>query len=141
MVKKLRNRKSRSSLSESIALVDQGGGAIAKSDQGYGGGCYRGIDHLELWGSTVKWGSEFKFNTSEGKGEGIIGLETEYGTLHIKLFPECALHSVAYILHLLALSHCAGCHFYRAESRGESWDSVGNHMENMIQRATIFMKT
>ncbi|KAK4260319.1 hypothetical protein QN277_003451 [Acacia crassicarpa] len=184
------------SRTESVALVDQDGGVIAKSDQGYGGRCCRGIDHLELWGSTVKWGSEFKFNTSEGccnacksmctgndgpclcdtwvfcgnretcgskfgecwlkkqkdslaperqeakeivgwtsgiiygKGEGIIRLETEYGTLHIKLFPDCAPHSVAYILHLLALGHCAGCHFYRAESRGESWDSTGNHMEN-----------
>ncbi|XP_028772894.1 uncharacterized protein LOC114730039 [Neltuma alba] len=67
-----------------------------------------------------------------GKGEGIIGLETEYGTLHIKLFPDCAPHSVAYILELLALSHCAGCHFYRAESRGESWDSAGNHIENAV---------
>lgn len=29
------------------------------------GGCCRGIENLELWGSAVKWGSEFKFNTSE----------------------------------------------------------------------------
>lgn len=31
-----------------------------------GGGCCRGIEDLELWGSAVKWGSDFKFNTSEG---------------------------------------------------------------------------
>ncbi|CAL0331719.1 unnamed protein product [Lupinus luteus] len=163
------------------------------------GGCCRGIENLELWGAAVKWGSEFKFNTSQGcceacksmctgkdgpclcdtwvfcgnrercgshfgecwlkkqkdslapeiidggssreivswtsglifgKGEGIILLETEYGALRIKLFPHCAPHSVAYILELLTLRHCPGCQFYRAESRGQSWDSEGNHIEN-----------
>ena len=49
----------------------------------------------------------------------------------IQLFPDCAPHSVAYILELLGLRHCAGCHFYRAEGRGESWDSKGNHIENV----------
>ncbi|KAI4315194.1 hypothetical protein L6164_028030 [Bauhinia variegata] len=29
-------------------------------------GCCRGIENLELWGAAVKWGSEFKFNNSEG---------------------------------------------------------------------------
>ncbi|CAN1357272.1 hypothetical protein LINPERPRIM_LOCUS44162 [Linum perenne] len=114
------------------------------------GGCCRGIEKLELWGPAVKWGSEFKVNSSveccqackslcsgnqgpclcdswvfcgdedacgpkfgecwlkkqkdalapdrqevvESKmwtsgliferGEGIVGLETEYGTLHIQ---------------------------------------------------------
>ncbi|KAI5564168.1 hypothetical protein BDE02_14G041400 [Populus trichocarpa] len=114
------------------------------------GDCCRGIEHLELWGDAVKWGSEFKVNSSKacclackgmcsgdsgpclcdswvfcgdkqacgdkfgecwlkkqkdtlepdrldsgdhvmwtsgivfGRGEGIIGLETEYGTLHLK---------------------------------------------------------
>ncbi|KAM7253835.1 hypothetical protein ACFE04_031517 [Oxalis oulophora] len=161
-----------------------------------GGGCCRGIENLELWGAAVKWGSEFKFNTSEeccqackglcsgnegpclcdtwvfcgnkkdcgtkfgecwlkkqkdtlvpnrqeagqtslwtsglifGKGEGIIGLETEYGVLNIKLLPDCAPHSIAYILELLPLHHCAGCQFYRAEGRGKSWDSDGNHINN-----------
>ncbi|CAK9184968.1 unnamed protein product [Ilex paraguariensis] len=158
--------------------------------------CCRGIENLELWGAAVKWGTEFKFNSSEGcckackamcsgndgpclcdtwvfcgnreacgskfgecwlkkqkdaltpdqqeagnkvmwtsgvifgKGQGIIGLETGYGTLHIKLLPECAPRSVAYILELLSLRHCAGCHFYRAESRGQSWDSEGNHIKD-----------
>ncbi|XP_057761659.1 uncharacterized protein LOC130981915 [Arachis stenosperma] len=177
------------SASSSLALVGEGGG----------GGCCRGIENLELWGAAVKWGSDFKFNSSEdccnacksmctgndgpclcdtwvfcgnreacgskfgecwlkkqkdslapekqdggppgeenywisglifGKGEGIIAMETEFGTLHMKLFPDCAPHSVAYILELLALRHCAGCQFYRAESRGESWDSEGNHIKN-----------
>lgn len=27
--------------------------------------CCRGIEHLELWGDAVKWGSEFKLNSSE----------------------------------------------------------------------------
>ncbi|XP_057449746.1 uncharacterized protein LOC130741008 [Lotus japonicus] len=178
-----------SELTTSLALVQ--GGAD--------GGCCRGIENYELWGAAVKWGSDFKFNSSQdccnacksmctgkdgpclcdtwvfcgnreacgskfgecwlkkqkdsfaperqegvppgeivgwtsgiifGKGEGIIGLETEYGTLHIKLFPDCAPNSVAYILELLALHHCAGCQFYRAESRGQSWDSEGNHIKN-----------
>ncbi|KAF5188178.1 peptidyl-prolyl cis-trans isomerase [Thalictrum thalictroides] len=160
------------------------------------GDCCRGIEKLELWGAAVKWGSEFKFNSSEeccracksmctgkdgpclcdswvfcgnkeacgskfgecwlkkqkdtlaperqdsggsviwtsgvifGKGEGIVGLGTEYGTLHIKLFPECAPYSVEYILDLLGMRHCAGCHFYRAEGRGYSWDSEGNHIKD-----------
>ncbi|KAG5061352.1 hypothetical protein AAZX31_01G190600 [Glycine max] len=184
---------SRNRVSEFGRLVEDG--VAAENDRG----CCRGIENLELWGAAVKWGSEFKFNSSEGccnacksmcsgkdgpclcdtwvfcgdrkacgskfgecwlkkqkdslaperqegtppgevigwtsglifgKGEGIIGLETEYGTLHIKLLPDCAPHSVAYILELLALHHCAGCRFYRAESRGQSWDSEGNHIEN-----------
>uniref|UniRef100_A0A2P2J5T9 Uncharacterized protein MANES_01G089800 n=1 Tax=Rhizophora mucronata TaxID=61149 RepID=A0A2P2J5T9_RHIMU len=176
---------------ESLALMGR------SSDADGGGECCRGIEKLELWGPAVKWGSEFKFNSSEecceackamctgndgpclcdswvfcgnkeacgskfgecwlkkqkdtlapeqqeagdsviwtsglifGKGEGIVGLQTEYGTLHIKLFPDCAPHSVAYILELLPLHHCAGCQFYRAESRGQSWDSEGNHMKNV----------
>lgn len=27
--------------------------------------CCRGIEHLELWGEAVKWGSDFKVNSSE----------------------------------------------------------------------------
>lgn len=158
--------------------------------------CCRGIENLELWGAAVKWGSEFKFNSSEeccgackkmcsgndgpclcdswvfcgdreacgphfgecwlkkqkdslapekreegnkvswtsglifGKGEGIVGLETEHGTLHIKLLPELAPHSVSYILELLELRHCAGCQFYRAEGRGQLWDSQGYHIKD-----------
>ena len=30
-----------------------------------GGGCCRGVDNLELWGSAVKWGTDFKFNSSD----------------------------------------------------------------------------
>jgi hypothetical protein len=29
------------------------------------GDCCRGIEHLELWGDAVKWGSEFKVNSSK----------------------------------------------------------------------------
>ncbi|KAJ0054065.1 hypothetical protein Pint_00062 [Pistacia integerrima] len=156
--------------------------------------CCRGIQQLELWGDAVKWGSQFKVNSSEdccmackdmcrgvhghcpcnswvfcgdkqvcgsrfgecwlkkqndllepdrrdagdavmwtsglvfGQGEGIVGLETEYGILRVKLLPESAPISVAYILELLALRQCPGCQFYRAESRGASWDSKGNHI-------------
>ncbi|KAJ8768398.1 hypothetical protein K2173_021551 [Erythroxylum novogranatense] len=161
-----------------------------------GDGCCRGIEGLELWGAAVKWGSDFKFNSSKecceackamctgsdgpclcdtwvfcgnreacgakfgecwlkkqknilvpdrqeagepviwtsglifGKGEGIVGLETEYGIIHIKLFPDCAPHSVTYILELLTLRHCAGCQFYRAEKRDQFWDSEGNHVKD-----------
>lgn len=77
-------------------------------------------------GSRVMWTSGLIF----GKGEGIVGLATEHGTLHIKLYPDCAPYSVAYILELLALRHCAGCRFYRAEGRGESWDVKGNHIKD-----------
>ncbi|XP_024994220.1 uncharacterized protein LOC112527686 [Cynara cardunculus var. scolymus] len=159
------------------------------------GGCCRGIDNFELWGAAVKWGSDFKFNSSiecceacktmcngndgpclcdswvfcgnpdacgsklgecwlkkqkdplspdkreggdniwtsgliYGKGEGIVKLETRYGTLHIKLLPDCAPRSVMYILELLTMRHCAGCQFYRAEGRGQSWDSKGNHLKS-----------
>lgn len=178
---------------ESFTVIRDGDGGNL-----VGGGekCCRGIENLELWGPAVKWGSEFKFNSSElcceackamcsgndgpclcdtwvycgnreecgpkygecwlkkqkdtlapdrqeggtrsiwtsgiifGRGEGIVALETDHGTLHIKLFSDCAPHSVAYILELLGLRHCAGCHFYRAEGRGQSWDSKGNHIEN-----------
>ncbi|KAM7260759.1 hypothetical protein ACFE04_026234 [Oxalis oulophora] len=157
--------------------------------------CCKGVEHLELWGDAVKWGSEFKTNSSKdccfackelckgdtgpclcdswvycgdhnacgsrfrecwlkkqkdtlapdrhdsgdqvmwtsglvfGKGEGIVGLETEHGILHMKLLPDCAPQSVAIVLELLALRHCAGCHIYRAESRGNYWDFEGNHIE------------
>ncbi|XP_074588498.1 uncharacterized protein LOC141844351 [Curcuma longa] len=155
----------------------------------------RGQEHLELWGLVVKWGADFKLNSSaeccrackamcgsggpcrcnswvfcgdrercgekfgecwlkkqddvlfpslhesgekvmwtsgliHGNGEGIVGLETEYGTIRIKLFPDCAPHSVAFIRELLGLRHCAGCQIYRAESRGQSWDSAGNHISH-----------
>lgn len=158
--------------------------------------CCKGIEHLELWGDAVRWGSDFKVESAEeccrackemcngengpclcdswvycgdrdacgprfgecwlkkqkdtldpdrrdsgglvfwtsgfifGKGEGIVGLETDYGTIHIKLLPDCAPHSVTYILELLAGRHCAGCHFYRAESRGSLWDSGGKHVQS-----------
>lgn len=79
---------------------------------------------LQGSGEKVIWTSGLIF----GKGEGIIGLETDYGTLHIKLKPDCAPHSVAYILELLGSRHCAGCQIYRAEGRGHSWDPKGNHI-------------
>ncbi|XP_042034670.1 uncharacterized protein LOC121781054 [Salvia splendens] len=173
-----------------------GGGGNSDAEVSGGGGCCSGIPNLELWGDAVKWGTDFKFNSSEqccssckamctgkdgpclcdswvfcgnkeacgekfgecwlkkqkdvllpekqdnenkvmwtsglvfGRGEGIIALETEYGNLHIKLLPECSPHSVAYMLELLALRHCAGCHFYRAEGRGPFWDIKGNHIQD-----------
>ncbi|CAA7028161.1 unnamed protein product [Microthlaspi erraticum] len=160
-------------------------------------GCCRGVDDLELWGPAVKWGEDFKFNSSEecckackvmcsggndgpclcdswvfcgnkeacgskfgecwlkkqkdvllpdrhegsqtvswtsglifGQGEGIVGFETKHGLLHVQLHPECAPHSVFYILNLLTQRHCAGCQFHRAENRGSYWDSQGNHLDN-----------
>ncbi|XP_077247237.1 uncharacterized protein LOC143886954 [Tasmannia lanceolata] len=81
---------------------------------------------LQDAGDKVLWTSGLIF----GKGEGIVGFETEYGILHIKLFPDCAPRSVAYIVELLRARHCAGCQFYRAEDRGSSWDSEGNHISD-----------
>lgn len=50
----------------SMALVGEGGNVGGNGDLGgKSGGCCRGIDNLELWGAAVKWGSEFKFNSSE----------------------------------------------------------------------------
>ncbi|WCJ23045.1 peptidyl-prolyl cis-trans isomerase [Euphorbia peplus] len=171
-------------------------GSVKRVMGGSGDGdCCRGTEHLELWGDAVKWGSDFKVNSSRecclackgmcggsdgpclcnswvfcgdqqacgakfgecwlkkqkdifepdhrdtgnqvmwtsglvfGAGEGIIGLETAYGMLHVKLLPDCAPRSVAYILELLRLRHCAGCQFYRAESRASFWDLQGNHID------------
>ncbi|KAM0059834.1 putative cyclophilin-type peptidyl-prolyl cis-trans isomerase domain-containing protein [Helianthus debilis subsp. tardiflorus] len=178
--------------SKSLSILDAESVEVVGSD----GGCCRGIDKLELWGSAVKWGSDFKFNSSVeccdackamcsgkggpclcdswvfcgdpeacgskfgecwlkkqsdplapdrqeagdntiwtsglvyGKGEGIVKMKTQHGTLHIKLLPECAPRSVMYILELLTMRHCAGCQFYRAEGRGQSWDSKGNHIKS-----------
>lgn len=52
----------------SSALVEEDGASTRAGEKigGDNGGCCRGIDNLELWGAAVKWGSEFKFNNSEG---------------------------------------------------------------------------
>ncbi|XP_057798896.1 uncharacterized protein LOC131014817 [Salvia miltiorrhiza] len=192
----MRPSSSGDSKMSSLGFGDGNGGNSEVVEVSGGGGCCRGIPKLELWGAAVKWGTDFKFNSSEqcceackamctgkdgpclcdswvfcgnkeacgekfgecwlkkqkdvllpekqdtgnkikwtsgiifGRGEGIIALETEYGTLHIKLLPDCSPHSVAYMLELLALRHCAGCHFYRAESRGQFWDIKGNHIKD-----------
>ncbi|XP_028790158.1 uncharacterized protein LOC114746138 [Neltuma alba] len=160
--------------------------------------CCGGIEHLELWGDAVKWGTELRFNSSGdccnackamcrgddgpcicnswvfcgdreacghrfgecwlkrqkdvlsperrdsgdlvmwtsglvfGNREGIVGLETQYGNIRIRLLPDCSPLSVASFLELLALKHCAGCHFYRAESRGRFWHSDGNHQKHAL---------
>lgn len=54
-----------------------------------------------------------------------------FGLQFMQLFPDCAPHSVAYILEMLQVPHYAGCHFYRAEDRGSFWDLLGNHVENV----------
>ena len=52
---------------ESLALIEHGAThAVAENYGGDNRGCCRGIENLELWGAAVKWGSEFKFNNSEG---------------------------------------------------------------------------
>ncbi|TKY65296.1 peptidyl-prolyl cis-trans isomerase [Spatholobus suberectus] len=177
---------------ESLPSVDDVG--VAEEGQ-----CCRGIEHLELWGDAVKWGSEFRVNSSEeccmackrmcgGEGgpclcnswvycgdreacgprfgecwlkrqkdalnpdrrdsgdlvmwtSGFVfnkeecgrigkgGLDLNSASSFALLLPECAPHSVAYILELLALPHCVGCQIHRAESRGSFWDSEGNHIK------------
>ncbi|KAJ3675799.1 hypothetical protein LUZ60_004841 [Juncus effusus] len=75
-------------------------------------------------GDDVMWTSGNIF----AKGEGIFGLETNQGTIRIKLLPEFAPVSVAYMIELLGSKHCAGCRFFRAENRGNIWDSNGDHI-------------
>ncbi|KAI3710564.1 hypothetical protein L2E82_40348 [Cichorium intybus] len=82
-------------------------------------------DRQEAGENTI-WTSGLIF----GKGEGVVKMETQYGTLRIKLLPECAPHSVMYILELLTMRHCVGCQFYRAEGRGQSWNSKGHHLKS-----------
>ncbi|KAL8538662.1 hypothetical protein ACS0TY_000613 [Phlomoides rotata] len=103
---------------------------------------YMGVLWEEIWqdtGNKIMWTSGLIFGRGEERKsfiefviflKGIVGLETEYGTLRIKLFPECSPQSVAYILDLLSLRHCSGLHFYRAEGRGQSWDTKGNHIND-----------
>ncbi|CAM0871318.1 unnamed protein product [Alopecurus aequalis] len=77
-------------------------------------------------GEDVMWTSGLVF----GKSQGIVGLETNLGTLRIQLLPDCAPHSVDYFIELLGLHNCAGCRFYRAEGRGNQWDAEGDHVQN-----------
>ncbi|XP_050941952.1 uncharacterized protein LOC103483456 [Cucumis melo] len=180
-------------VSSTSDFVNDGG--VLKSGE-HNEECCGGIDHLELWGDAVKWGSDFKLSSSRecclackamcddqsglcrcnswvfcgdskacgphsgecwlkkqkdilspdirasgdqvmwtsglmfGKIEGIIRMETEYGSFRIKLFPDCAPYSVNFILELLASSSCIGCQFHRAESRGSFWFSNGDHIDN-----------
>ncbi|KAJ7297754.1 hypothetical protein O6H91_Y038100 [Diphasiastrum complanatum] len=73
--------------------------------------------------SEVYWTSGLVYGS-----KGIVALETQYGAIRLKLLPDCAPKSVAYILELLKLRHCAGCHFYRAEGRGVAWDTEGRQL-------------
>lgn len=68
----------------------------------------------------------------------ISNLSTCLDQWFFQLFPDCAPHSVSYILELLQLRHCVGCQFYRAESRGNFWDSEGNHLENVRYLCLIY---
>ncbi|KAK1304409.1 hypothetical protein QJS10_CPB11g00237 [Acorus calamus] len=81
---------------------------------------------LQVSGDEVIWTSGVIF----GEGEGIVSMETEYGSLRIKLFSDCAPHSIAYIVELLGSSYCTGCKFHRAEGRGNSWNSEWNNVAN-----------
>ncbi|GFZ15382.1 peptidyl-prolyl cis-trans isomerase [Actinidia rufa] len=42
-----------------------GASEMVGGDERESGECCRGIENLELWGAVVKWGAEFKFNSSE----------------------------------------------------------------------------
>jgi hypothetical protein len=58
----------------------------------------------------------------------------------VQLLPDCAPHSISYILELLASRHCVGCHFYRAESRGKSWDPEGNPIEHVRSKYQVLSR-
>ncbi|XP_047083394.1 uncharacterized protein LOC124694454 [Lolium rigidum] len=77
-------------------------------------------------GEDVMWTSGLVF----GKSKGIVGLETNLGTLRVQLLPDCAPRSVDYFIELLGLHNCAGCRFYRAEGRGHLWDAQGDSIKN-----------
>lgn len=54
----------------SFSELGENGGEIVSAreeeeDDGDGVECCRGIEHLELWGDVVKWGAEFKVNSSK----------------------------------------------------------------------------
>lgn len=55
------------SLTDRSAIVDDGekivGGDENRDEEVKS--CCRGVDHLELWGDAVKWGSNFKVDTAE----------------------------------------------------------------------------
>lgn len=40
-------------------------GEKSELELGGDGGCCKGIENMELWGAAVKWGTDFKFNSSE----------------------------------------------------------------------------
>lgn len=51
-----------------VSTISSSSSSQVFENEGQEGGeaeCCRGIEHLELWGDAVKWGSEFKFNSSE----------------------------------------------------------------------------
>lgn len=45
--------------------LDSGVSKFVESRQPEDGDCCRGIEHLELWGEAVKWGSDFKVNSAK----------------------------------------------------------------------------
>lgn len=56
---------SSASVSSMQGLDEKGGGVDDGVGRGEEGQCCRGVEHLELWGEAVKWGAEFKVNSSE----------------------------------------------------------------------------
>ncbi|KDP39978.1 hypothetical protein JCGZ_03509 [Jatropha curcas] len=55
-------------LNPNVGFTNSGSQSLAfikESSEGNDGDCCRGIENLELWGPAVKWGSEFKFNSSK----------------------------------------------------------------------------
>lgn len=50
---------------DSLSLIEvSGNDDLFRDFNANGEECCRGIDNLELWGSAVKWGSDFKFNSA-----------------------------------------------------------------------------
>ncbi|KAJ3696177.1 hypothetical protein LUZ60_001554 [Juncus effusus] len=75
-------------------------------------------------GDHVMWTSGVIFP----KNEGVLGIETNYGLIRVKLLPDCAPLSVDYLTELIKPRHCNGCRFFRAESRGPFWNFNGDHI-------------
>ena len=49
----------------------------------------------------------------------------------VQLEPGWAPFTVNYIRDVIALRHCSGCQFYRAEGLGSGWDAAGNRVSSV----------
>eukprot|EP00271_Cylindrocystis_brebissonii_P010209 TRINITY_DN26331_c0_g1_i1.p1 TRINITY_DN26331_c0_g1~~TRINITY_DN26331_c0_g1_i1.p1 ORF type:complete len:342 (-),score=25.04 TRINITY_DN26331_c0_g1_i1:781-1806(-) len=85
------------------------------------------LPELHGSGASIGWMS----GIIHPEGKGLIQFETPRGSIRIKLLPTWAPRTVNYIRELVALRHCTGCQFYRAEGLGKGWDADGLRIQGM----------